>query len=227
MASLDRVISVGNLGKSPEVQHALEERFRTALDEILIEECRDEASACDVNSVDDERVCSFNFSEEVDRYFDDSSLAVDGEPVAVIITGGVAAGKTTLRRQNYSHGYVLIDAPEIFISLSQGEYLPFPGPIEEPMNMIGQYVINQAIRERRNIVAEVIGADVDVMKRLIDSLAGIGYKVNVMYVNCSVETAMERNENRSEDTISAYYAEKFHLEWILDACMETPTGKSD
>jgi hypothetical protein len=38
---------------------------------------------------------------------------------------------------------------------------------------------------------------------------------------------MERNENRSEDNISAHYAEKFHLEWILAACKEAPTEKAD
>lgn len=52
---------------------------------------------------------------EIDRYFDDTSLAGIESPGAVIIAGGVATGKTTLRRTEYSTGYVLLDAAEIFL----------------------------------------------------------------------------------------------------------------
>ena len=62
----------------------------------------------------------------VDRLVDDSSFPADGQPFAVIISGDVAAGKTTVRRQEYSSGYLLIDAAEIFLSLSRGEYLDSP-----------------------------------------------------------------------------------------------------
>lgn len=45
--------------------------------------------------------------------------------------GGVAAGKTTFRKHRFSTGYVLVDAAEIFLNLSRGEYFPFPGHLEQ------------------------------------------------------------------------------------------------
>ena len=93
--------------------------------------------------------------------FDDSSIPKDGQPPsAIIFTGGPGAGKTTIRKQKYSSGYVLIDAADIFISLSKGEFYPFPEAFEEPLNFIGHLVAYRAPSERRNIVIELIGADV-------------------------------------------------------------------
>jgi hypothetical protein len=40
--------------------------------------------------------------------------------------GGPAAGKTTIRKQKYSGGYVLIDVADIFLSLNRGDFLPLP-----------------------------------------------------------------------------------------------------
>jgi Zeta toxin len=87
-----------------------------------------------------ERVFNFNINAEVDRLFDGSSLPKDGQPVAVILAGGPAAGKTTLRKGKYSSGYVLIDAADIFLSLSRGEFFPFPEGFEEPIPPLGTIV---------------------------------------------------------------------------------------
>ena len=157
---------------------------------------------------------------EVDRLFDDSSLPADGQPVAVIISGGVCAGKTTIRKQKYSTGYVLIDAAEIFLSLSRGEYLPFPEALQEPMDLIGRLVARRALSERRNIVTEIIGAEVGPVQQLIDALRSIGYSVQGAVITCDVEEALRRNESRGDDDISAYYAEPFQRAWIVEACAE-------
>ena len=157
---------------------------------------------------------------EVDRLFDDSSLPADGQPVAVIISGGVCAGKTTIRKQKYSTGYVLIDAAEIFLNLSRGEYLPFPEALQEPMDLIGRLVARRALSERRNIVTEIIGAEVGPVLQLIDALRSIGYSVQGAVITCDVEEALRRNESRGDDDISAYYAEPFQRAWIVEACAE-------
>jgi hypothetical protein len=75
---------------------------------------------------------------------------VDGKPVAVVLMGRVAAGKTTMRKQRFSTGYVLVDAADIFLSLSRGEVLPFPAPLQEPVGLIGRLVAKRALSERRN-----------------------------------------------------------------------------
>ena len=158
---------------------------------------------------------------EMDRLFDDSSLPADGQPVAVIISGGVCAGKTTVRKQEFSTGYVLIDAADIFLSLSRGEFLPFPEALREPLDLIGGLVAKRALAERRNIVTEIIGSEAEPVGQLVDALKSIGYRVQGVVVDCDVEEAVRRNASRGDDSISAYYAEPFQRAWIIDACAES------
>lgn len=162
---------------------------------------------------------TIDFDAEVDRLFNDSSVPADGKPVAVILWGGIATGKTTVRKQKYSLGYVLIDAADIFNSLSQGRFLPFPGPLEEPMNLIGRLVARRALSERRNIVTEIIGTDAQAVMELIGALRSIGYSVQGVGLTCDVEEAVRPNESRDDD-ISAYDAEPFQRAWIIKACRE-------
>jgi type IV secretory pathway ATPase VirB11/archaellum biosynthesis ATPase len=65
----------------------------------------------------DEYSIRFDPAAEIDRFFDDSSIATVEPHRAVIIAGGVASGKTTLRRAKYPTGYVVLDAAEIFLGL--------------------------------------------------------------------------------------------------------------
>jgi hypothetical protein len=132
--------------------------------------------------------------------------------------GATAAGKTTLRKERYSHGYVLIDAADIFTNLSRGEPLAFPEPLEEPMNLLGSYVTHRALSERRNIVTEITGTEHEPTHALICALRRIGYKVQLILVESAVEDALQRQACRPDTDISARDAEPFHRAWLLDAC---------
>ena len=167
-----------------------------------------------------QRVFDFDVGAEIDRLFDDSSIPADGQPVAVIFMGGPATGKTTVRKQKCSSGYVLIDAADIFLSLSRGEFFSCPEAFQEPMDLIGRLVTRRALSERRNIVTEVIGAEVEPAQQLIEALKSIGYNVEVAAITCDVQEAMRRNMSRGDDNISAYYAEPFQRTWIIDTCNE-------
>ena len=169
----------------------------------------------------EEKVSYFNVTEEVEKYFDDSSLPGSGPPTFVLLCGGVCSGKTTIRKQKYSHGYVLIDAAEIFLSLSQGEYYDFGAAFEEPLELIGGYVAWKAVREKRNIVTEMICASRDNMEAVIQAMKSIGYKIDIVYVQCEIEEAMKRNLERGDDNISAHYTEPYHQQWILKAAEQS------
>lgn len=164
----------------------------------------------------------FDPTAEIDRYFDDSSLATVEPPRAVIIAGGVAAGKTTLRRAKYSTGYVLLDAAEIFLSLCQGRSLNFPGPLEEPMIMIGHGVAQRIHRERRNFVTEIIGSETASVRQLLEAIKAAGYKIEFAGITCDATAAVERNSNRGENNISSYYTEHYHRQWILETMAPDP-----
>ena len=158
-----------------------------------------------------------NFDALVDRYFDDTSLSGKEKPEIVVLMGTPAGGKTTIRKEKYSLGYVLVDAADIFLTMSNGEYFDFPGPFEKMMPIVGEYVADRAVKEKRHIVTEIIGSDYAPTKQLLDAMLAAGYRVNIQAIDCSLETAMERNENRGDDNVSAYYAEQYQRTWLQHA----------
>jgi hypothetical protein len=165
-------------------------------------------------------VFSVDLNAEIDRYFEPSSIPADGEPCLVLLMGGPATGKTTLRHQQYSTGFVLVDAADIFIGLSRGGYYDFPEAFEEPMDLIGRLVATRAIAERRNIVTEVIGSDFDATTELIEAMRSVGYKIEAVAVTCDIEEAMNRNLSRGENNISSYFAEPYQRRWLIEAAKE-------
>jgi len=159
----------------------------------------------------------FKAEEEVGWFFDESSLSYGAQPNFVLIFGPVAVGKTTLRKEKYATGFVLIDAVPIFLHMSRGEYYSFSTDLCEPMDVFGRMIATRAIQERRHIVTEMIGGDEEAVQALIDAMTAIGYKVDLIFVHCPLEQAVQWNLNRRDDSISAYYAEPFQWTWMMEA----------
>lgn len=153
--------------------------------------------------------------EEVERFFDPSSLPGPEGPVFALIVGAVAVGKTRHRRANHASGYVVVDAGDIFISLSRGRYLDFPSTLEVPMEWIGTMVARRAVAENRSIVSEVTATASEPLMALIDAMTSIGYRVNVIAIEKDIAESWQWNLQRSRDNISSYYTEAFHLRWLL------------
>ena len=171
------------------------------------------------------RAFVFDIGQEIENFFDDSSGPVNGQPEVVLILGAVCTGKTTMRKQQNYKGYVLIDAAEIFLSLSNGEYFDFGfEPFEPPLEIIGGMVARQAIFERRNIVTEMTVSFNEEIKTVVDAMRGIDYKVQITSVHCDLETAKKRNLNRGNDNISAWYTQLYHQRWIRNAAKEYLEG---
>lgn len=166
-----------------------------------------------------ERYIRIDVDAEVESYFDASSESHGATPDFVIVMGGPAVGKTTLRKQKFSKGYVLVDAADIFTRLCKGLSLDFPEDLEEPMEVVGTMIAGRAVAERRNIVTELIGADYDATAELIEAMRSIGYKISVNGVNCDVVEAQRRNLARGDDNISGYFAEEFQRKWLIAAAV--------
>lgn len=155
------------------------------------------------------------------RYFDDSSLSTKSEPKIVVLMGPPASGKTTIRKENFASGYVLIDAAEIFLVISDGNHFDFPGPFVNSIQTVGIFLTEKAIREKRNIITEITGANVEPTKEMLKAMSAAGYRVEILAMKCDLEVAIERNENRDDDYVSSYYAEPFQIAWLNQAATES------
>jgi len=158
-------------------------------------------------------------------FFDPSSRVSNGPPELRIVSGAVCTGKSRFIREQVLQGqdkagYVHLDAPRIFLGLCRGEFLDFPGELEERMEHLGLSVASRAINERRNIVVEVIGQDSRPLNSMLERLRACDYELKVDVLDCDVEVALQRNEQRGENNISSYYAEPYHLRWLATAATD-------
>lgn len=143
------------------------------------------------------------------------------KPNLIIIMGGVCSGKTEFRKNKYlGPDFNHIDAGEIFIELSENEYYEFPSHLEDKMNQIGLEKLRVCIFQKKDIVVEIVGENLEAVKELLELAKKIDYKTNVEFLECDIEDALQRNENRDENNISAYYCEPYHLDWFKKASTE-------
>jgi len=157
---------------------------------------------------------------DLEKYFDDSSLSNGAEPQFFLLMGGICAGKTYLRRKNFSQGFVVLDAAEIFLELCDGEYFEVGEAYEDELQFIGGYIASRAIREKRNIVTEIIGACAEDVISVGDLMVKAGYIIHLRRAKCDREEAWQRNVNRDVNNISAYYTESYHQKWLKEAAEE-------
>lgn len=103
---------------------------------------------------------------------------VENSPQFVIFMGGVAAGKTTIRRHDYSEGYVHFDLAEIHAALKKavGETNPNIGAY---VDQVAGMVLSEALDKKKNIVIEIIGDNYPAFTAIIDKITKCGYKVDV------------------------------------------------
>ncbi len=140
----------------------------------------------------------------------------DEDPVLTLIMGPICSGKTTIRREKFAHGFVLVDAAQLFIDLG-GTDLDFPSALEYQMEYIGAAVSSRAVDGRMNIVTELVGAEIGPVRELIDAMGSVGYRINIVGVNAELSACLEREESRTQDNVSAYFAEQFQMKWLLAA----------
>jgi hypothetical protein len=166
------------------------------------------------------RILDRSLDEEVDAWFDDSSRS---DPTAevprrfVLVAGTPVSGKTRLRRDRFTQGFVTVDAGDIFRRLEQGEIFDFPGEFEWMLDLIGPMVAERAIAERRHLVTEVFGSDEDEIAALLNQMKAVGYKTELAFVRSSAEQAEVWNQSRGPDNISSYFTDRFNVRWLTEA----------
>lgn len=156
----------------------------------------------------------------IDKFIGPEKNVSGGSPHFVLVLGPIGAGKTTIRRNNFSVGFVHLDASEIFAQLTEGHYKEFPGDLEGPLVLIGHQIAQKAVNEKRNIICEFIGESEPQVTLLIEALKSAGYLVQVEFVGCDVKVSYERHLKavaEDETYISSFFTQKYHYEWLLKA----------
>jgi len=113
-------------------------------------------------------------------------------PQLVILTGGVASGKTTIRRQKYTDGYVNFEFGEIcnVIKKEFGEKDP---KLTNYIVLICDSILNESIEAKKNIVIEIIGDNKEILDSIINKMKGVGYKISIQFIFCDPVIAYERH----------------------------------
>lgn len=139
---------------------------------------------------------------------------VSDKPQFVLIAGGVGAGKTTLRRKEYGKGYVNLDFGETFLAFEKENFWELEKENESKMAMFAALtctiVLWRSIKERRNIVIEIIGDDYFAVKFITDMMLSAGYKIKMCPIYGDINEAIARHKQAVKDDpdyISAYHSE--------------------
>ena len=139
------------------------------------------------------------------------------QPICVVVMGGIACGKTRIRHGQLS-GLAAIDPADVYRFLTTNDTI-VPSNIAELLQVVGRKMTIEAVRQRRNIVFEVIPTkDIEpTFLRLIDDLKLLGYNVKVVLVEASLETAAKRNVSRGMSNISCWLTEGDTISWLEQA----------
>ena len=148
------------------------------------------------------KVVHFNNEEtikvvKVVGYFLDQGISKN-PPQFVIITGGVASGKTTIRRQKFTNNYVNFDFGEICDALEK-EFGADSPRLSEYAVLASDMILHDSIVDKKNIVIEIIGDNKEILETLIDKMKGIGYKVSMDLIYCDPVEAYKRHLKAVEE----------------------------
>ena len=138
-------------------------------------------------------------------------------PQFLVIMGGTGVGKTTIRKTTYADGWVIADPNDIFQAVKktigpEGD-IPY-------VYFAGVEIVRRAINERRNILIEVIGDKLEPLKKVLDGMEAIGYKLDLKAIYNDIEKSWQNNLNRDKDNTSALYTQDEVYSWFNSVLKE-------
>ncbi len=131
-------------------------------------------------------------------------------PKFVILMGGIGAGKTMIRRAEFSKDYVNLDFGEIDTAIRDSIGKDHSRLIEYSF-LACDIILKECVLERKNIVIEIIGDNYDQIAPVITKMKEIGYDVQLRPIISDIEEARKRHLQASKEDknyISAYYTQE-------------------
>lgn len=137
-----------------------------------------------------------------------SGSVVQEAPTALVIAGGPATGKTTLRATlELPDAPVVLDADELKLDLPEYEELRSAGVSEaaaivhEESSDLARLILRRTLAERRSLVLDTVGdSEPGTFVAKLAGLRGGGYGVDLVYAEVPVEMAVSRAAQRGAET---------------------------
>ena len=139
-------------------------------------------------------------------------------PELAIIMGPVAGGKSSYIKENYSYGYVWIDMARIFFDLQKETGIKL-NRRTQLINFIGVVTLDLALLEKRNIIIELVGDELERIDTLIDLMKSHGYSTKITMINSANDSCFKNDKSRRVEYMSSFYTEPFHLDWFEKAAV--------
>lgn len=138
------------------------------------------------------------------------------QPKLVIFTGGVGAGKTTIRKQKYQKDYVHFDPADIWAIVKKEFDIDDP-KVESYSFAVCDLVIKDCLENKRNMVIELIGDHKEPLTMIIDKMVTKGYSVDLQHIECDPAEAYKRHlraVDEDEDYLSAYFTQDITISFF-------------
>lgn len=134
------------------------------------------------------------------------SVPADKKPVALVMMGGTASGKSSIDKGINEDDFVQVDPdavkgdiPEYHEAVSANAR-DAAFMVHEESGYLAKKIRQRAIDERKNVLIDGTGKNLNDYQNTIDQLREKGYEVTVMMPDLDVETAVARSAKRAERT---------------------------
>lgn len=137
-----------------------------------------------------------------------SKAPSEKEPQFVITMGGVGVGKTTIRHDKYND-YVNFEFGEIY-NIFKKEFGEDNPKLIAMTSAACDLILNESIEKKKNIATEVIGDKEEDVRKLIDGMLNLGYKVSPVFITADPAESYKRHlelVNKDKDYLSAHFTE--------------------
>jgi hypothetical protein len=138
---------------------------------------------------------------------------VEKKPTFFVLTGPIGSGKTRLRREQYEKDFVVLDAGEIYLRLTNDGQIEMPD-LAQRMALIGEMISSQAIQTKKNLLVEVLIDQEEPIMSITAGMMELGYETKVVYVENTTEKSWQNNLSRSAHNFSAFYSQELTMSWL-------------
>lgn len=181
----------------------------------------------------DQKITEFNdeeFSKIINlaRRFIEKG-ATEKPPKFVIIAGGVGAGKTTVRRQDFTNGYVNFDFGEIFNAVKK-KFGEENSRLSEYATLASNLILSESLSGLKNIVIEIIGENKELIETVMNKMQELGYEISFQFIHCDPQKAYQRHVKAVKEDleyISSYFTQEATLAFFYQQLElgEMPIGE--